>query len=56
MFGTRGALEMPSFIEMRWAAARRKGFFLFGATVGIKWSLFPQGAEGGKSTLRRAAG
>lgn len=29
MFGTRGALEVPSFIEMRWATARRRGFFLF---------------------------
>lgn len=56
MFGTRGALEMPSFIETRWATAKRRDFFLCGAAVGIKWSLFPRGAEGGQSTLTRAAG
>lgn len=55
-FGTRGALEMPSFMETRWATARRRVFFLFGVTVGIGSYLCLYGAEEGQSTRRRAAG
>jgi len=51
-----GALEMPSFMETRWATAGRRGFFLFGATVGIGLHLFLYGAEEGQSTPTRAAG
>lgn len=51
MFGTRGALEMTSFTESRWAAARKRDLFLFGASVGIRSHLFLYRAEEGQSTL-----
>lgn len=47
MFGTGGALEMPSFMESRWAAAKKRDLFLFGASVGIRSHLFLYGAEEG---------
>lgn len=47
MFGTGGALEMPSFMESRWAAAKKRDLFLSGASVGIRSHLFLYGAEEG---------
>lgn len=49
-------MKMPCFMEIRWATEGKRGFFLFGAPVGIRSHLFLCGAEEGQSTLLRAAG